>query len=274
MTVCCRPVRQTPTWRQRFHWLVRALCGAVVAGMLTLTPAAADEWLCDRAATQVARSETVPLSILTAITRLETGRGRSGRVEPWPWTANVEGQGYWFDSREAALTFLTRQRAAGITNMDIGCFQINWRWHGAAFEDLAAMLDPIQNARYAAQFLARLHDEFGGWERAVGAYHSRTPRFAERYLARYRALRTGPAPGSRETAEVPLAPPEIPRPAAAPRPNPAALPTVRPASDQSLPATPQTAAPANPGSAAPLATAARPPLWVTTTARPLFGAPP
>ncbi|GFE49570.1 hypothetical protein So717_13230 [Roseobacter cerasinus] len=74
--------------------------------------------------------------------------------------------------------------------MDIGCFQLNYRWHGGEFSTLEQMFDPVTNARYAAKFLNRLFDEKGNWMRAVGAYHSRTPKHAVRYKRRFSEIHT------------------------------------------------------------------------------------
>jgi len=104
-------------------------------------------------------------------------------VCPRPRSARLlEGRGHWFTTREAAAAFVRQQAGAGI---DIGCFQINTRWHGDAFASIEAMLDPVANADHAAAFLARLHAEFGDWEVAAGAYHSRTPGLAEAYRRRF-----------------------------------------------------------------------------------------
>ena len=75
-----------------------------------------------------------------------------------------------------------------VRNLDIGCFQINLRWHGHAFASVAQMFDPLANARYAAEFLTDLHREFGDWDAAVAAYHSRTPHFATRYMERFHRI--------------------------------------------------------------------------------------
>ena len=53
------------------------------------------------------------------------------------------------------------------------------------------MFAPLANALYAARFLKSLHAEQGDWGRAAGAYHSRTPEFADRYQARFERLRAG-----------------------------------------------------------------------------------
>ena len=61
--------------------------------------------LCDHAARRAALSEGVPLDVLRAISRVETGRRLDGRLQPWPWTINVGGQGYWFKSEVEAKAY-------------------------------------------------------------------------------------------------------------------------------------------------------------------------
>ena len=151
--------------------------------------AAEDRLRCDRAAVLAAERLGVPVPILRAVTRVETGRRRDGALQPWPWTVNLGGDGFWFDSAAEARAFASGQLARGRRNMDIGCFQVNVRWHGQAFDSTDEMFDPEANALYAAGFLKRLHGEEGDWDRAVAAYHSRTPEYARRYIARYRSVR-------------------------------------------------------------------------------------
>jgi len=159
--------------------------------------------LCDTAAAEAAAATGVPVLVLQAIALTESGLRRGDRMRPWPWTTNVEGQGRWFDSRAAAAAHVRDQIALGHNGIDIGCFQINHRWHGEAFASPEAMLDPGANALYAARFLAGLHAEFGSWEAAAGAYHSRTPAHAERYTERFRAhlaaLQSAPEPAGART---------------------------------------------------------------------------
>ena len=54
-------------------------------------------------------------------------------MRAWPWAINREGKGYWFESREEALAFAKASLAEGRTSFDVGCVQINYRWHGHAF---------------------------------------------------------------------------------------------------------------------------------------------
>jgi len=185
--------------------------GLLAPGLAPALPGPGPAAVCDAAAQRAAAETGVPLDILRAVTRTETGRRREGRMQPWPWTVNMEGAGRWFDSRAEARAFVAAHQAEGARSFDIGCFQINHRWHGTAFASVDAMFDPLENARYAARFLTRLHEEFEDWERAVGAFHSRTPALAARYLSTFRthraALRSDDAP------------PPAPAPVAAPGPG-------------------------------------------------------
>lgn len=160
--------------------------------------------LCEYAAQEAARQEGVPLSVLTAISLNESGRKQDGRFRAWPWTVNMEGAGHWFDSRDEALRYALAEYERGARSFDVGCFQINFKWHGENFASIEEMFDPMANARYAARFLRTLYAEQGSWEAAAGAYHSRTPEFAERYTARFVKFRNGllDATGS-EIPEIP-----------------------------------------------------------------------
>jgi len=145
--------------------------------------------LCEEAAVFAAQREGVPLSVLQAIALNESGQRRDGHFRPWPWTVNMEGKGMWFVSRAEALTYAEKEYARGARSFDIGCFQINFKWHGDHFRSIDHMFEPLANAVYAARFLRSLYAERGSWEAAAGAYHSLTPEYADRYAARFAELR-------------------------------------------------------------------------------------
>ena len=146
---------------------------------------------CERAIVEGARREGVPEGVLHAISLTETGRRQGGRLRPWPWAINREGKGHWFKSREEALAFARQSVADGRPSFDVGCFQINYYWHGDKFPSLEAMFDMEASARYAGQFLRALHAETGNWSTAAGAYHSRTPHYAGIYRARFDQILAG-----------------------------------------------------------------------------------
>lgn len=169
---------------------------AAVSLFLALLPLApeASTWnqlpgLCEAAAARASSSTGVPLSVLRAITLTETGRSKKGSFRPWPWTVNMEGKGVWFDTLDEAKAYVRRNHDRGARSYDVGCFQINYRWHGGAFSSVDEMFDPDANAFYAARFLRQLFAEYGDWSRAAGAYHSRTPKFAEKYSKRFDRIR-------------------------------------------------------------------------------------
>jgi hypothetical protein len=144
--------------------------------------------LCLAAAADAALAENVPLDVLVTVALVESGRDRGAGLAPWAWAIHAQGRGHWPDRREDALAIAQTALDAGLKNIDLGCFQINYRWHAAQFDTLDAMLDPDTNARYAARLLRKHRDRLTSWEGAVGAYHSTTPDLAARYQARFAQL--------------------------------------------------------------------------------------
>lgn len=144
--------------------------------------------ICDAAAQQAAQNSGVPLSVLMSIARVETGTSIAGALTPWPWAANVAGKGHFFQTMDKAVAFAAQQIDAGNINFDVGCFQINLRWHSQGFTSLENAFDPMANANYAATFLARLYQDTGNWSDAVATYHSRTPEHAQTYLEKVKSV--------------------------------------------------------------------------------------
>lgn len=166
--------------------------------------------LCRAAARAASQDTGVPYEVLTAIALTETGRRLDGVLQPWPWAIHHDGQGHWLDTKAEVVAMAETALRSGATNIDLGCFQLNIRWHAAAFGSAEEMLDPQRNARYAADFLAELYQESGDWVLAAGAYHSRNPEHAEPYRRKFETILADlpiGAPGPRlarsEIAEVP-----------------------------------------------------------------------
>jgi hypothetical protein len=147
--------------------------------------------LCDQAAHRAARMTGVPLDILMAVTRIETGRDIGNGLAPWPWTINVGGEGSFYDEAAAARDQALVLLDSGTQSFDVGCFQLNYRWHGGAFASMESMFDPEENALYAANFLLSLYQSSGNWTQATGAYHSQTDDLAAGYIDRVNALLGG-----------------------------------------------------------------------------------
>ncbi|WP_128514869.1 transglycosylase SLT domain-containing protein [Tabrizicola thermarum] len=137
--------------------------------------------LCREAAAHAAAKTGVPYDVLIAIATVETGRNN----QPWPWTVNFAGEGHWYDSAADAALSVQQALSTGATNIDIGCFQLNYRWHARAFTSVEDMLDPARNAIYAAEFLSRHYANTGDWALAAAAYHSGTPEYARAYQSKF-----------------------------------------------------------------------------------------
>ena len=164
-----------------FLWL--ALCLGLPVTVRPALAGTAPEQICDQVAQIASNNTGVPITVLQAITRTETGRKKDGHFTPWPWTVNMEGKGVWFDTPDAARAYVFKHFKRGARSFDVGCFQINYKWHHKAFSSIEEMFDPLANATYAARFLKDLYAELGNWPDAAGAYHSRTPKYADKYKA-------------------------------------------------------------------------------------------
>lgn len=143
---------------------------------------------CERLAVDAAQKHGVPVELLIAIAHTESGRrGRETPVRAWPWTSNIEGQGRYYDTQADALRHLEEVRRSGVTSFDVGCMQLNYRWHQMNFQTLSDMLNPALNVSYAARYLKELWSETGNWETATRYYHSRNPSLGRAYLGRVQA---------------------------------------------------------------------------------------
>jgi hypothetical protein len=163
--------------------------GGILLALTTSVAAAEAAVLsCSQAAAVAEAGAALPPGLLLAIGNVESGRTDvTGARTPWPWTINAGGAGRFFDSSDEAVFAVQALRAGGVQSIDVGCFQINLFHHPNAFPDLASGFDPLTNALAAARFLISLHEEFGTWEPAIAAYHSRTDTagglYRERVLA-------------------------------------------------------------------------------------------
>lgn len=131
--------------------------------------------LCGQATAAAEAARDLPPHLLTAISKTESGRWHPDSAETlaWPWTVMAEGEGRFLPSKAAAIEEVRRLQARGVSNIDVGCMQVNLHHHPEAFRNLEAAFDPAVNAAYAADFLASLREDARSWTRAVGQYHSR-----------------------------------------------------------------------------------------------------
>jgi hypothetical protein len=146
---------------------------------------------CRRAVAAAERAHGIPVHLLAAIARVESGRRdqSSGTFDPWPWTINFDGQGSFYDNKMQAVAAATLMRPQVTKSIDIGCLQISLTNHPSAFPTMEQAFDPFANADYGARFLVQLFEKTGSWPKAVEWYHSATPELGHDYgLKVYAAL--------------------------------------------------------------------------------------
>jgi soluble lytic murein transglycosylase-like protein len=115
-----------------------------------------------------ARRHAVPLGVLYAVGLSETGR--KGILNPY--ALNIDGKTVLAtDVRNAVARFLDA-KSKGARLVDLGCMQINHRYHGDNFASVEAMFDPARNVNYAARFLKELRAREGNWTMAVARYNA------------------------------------------------------------------------------------------------------
>ncbi len=141
---------------------------AVLTGCISEAGAVTTSGVCEAQILKAARKWGVPAGILHSVGLTETGR--KGAL--YPYALNIEGRTVFADSRTEALQTFDAARREGRSLIDLGCMQINYRYHGEAFASVEQMLDPEKNVDYAARFLARLHARHQTWTMAVARYHA------------------------------------------------------------------------------------------------------
>ncbi len=141
---------------------------------------------CEAAIAAVEKAPRIPDKLMPAISRVESGRldPATKQVRAWPWTINVEGAGFFFDSKEQAIDAVRALQARGTRSIDVGCMQVNLMHHPTAFPSLDEAFDPAANARYAARFLSALFRQTGDWNLATANYHSANADRGEDYQRR------------------------------------------------------------------------------------------
>ena len=163
---------------------------------------------CLAAAGTVERAQGIPDGLLYAVSLAESGRWdpAAKRGYAWPWTVRAGPDAFVLDTKADAMGTVRRLQAEGRRNIDVGCAQINLRYHPDAFTSLEEAFEPKANLRYAADFLVRLRNETGSWEDAVARYHSadpaRGPRYRDKVYRHWASLEGTPPPAETLLADI------------------------------------------------------------------------
>jgi soluble lytic murein transglycosylase-like protein len=123
---------------------------------------------CEREMALAAHKHGVPLGMLYAVGLTETGRGDTLQ----PYALNIDGRPFYEGGRLEAIARFRSALAAGAKLIDVGCMQINHRYHAGNFRTVEQMFEPAANVDYAARFLKALRAREGSWTMAVARYHA------------------------------------------------------------------------------------------------------
>ena len=147
----------------------------------------------------IAAEHAMPHTLLYAVALTESGKQieSTGDYRPWPWTLNIAGRGYYFDSRREAWQALTEWLRRGQRSIDIGLMQVNWRYHQQRLGTPWQALDPYHNLQVGAAILQNCYQSQQDWWSSVGCYHApvnakRADRYRRRVVSHWqRIIRTG-----------------------------------------------------------------------------------
>lgn len=143
--------------------------------------------LCEIAADKAEADYQIKPNLLQTIASVESGRwnAEAGKRVAWPWTVHAKGKGRYYKTKAEAIAAVQDLQRRGITNIDVGCMQINLKYHGTAFKNLDEAFDPQKNANYSAQFLRSLYKRNKqNWTKTAMHYHSRNLRRGTNYKNR------------------------------------------------------------------------------------------
>ena len=131
--------------------------------------------LCSIAISEAEKTHQIKENLMQTIASVESGRyiSKIKKRASWPWSVHAQGKGYYYKSKEEAVNAVKSMQSQGITNIDVGCMQINLKYHGSEFSNLEEAFDPAQNVAYSAKFLKKLYTRNQSWEKTAMQYHSK-----------------------------------------------------------------------------------------------------
>src|SRR3546814_16413519 len=92
---------------------------------------------------------------------------------PNPPTMNIEGKTYPARDLEDMAQVISNNWTRGVRSIDVGCMQINLKFHGEKFSRLTDLLHSPTNVDYGASYLIKLAIDRGSWREGVMDYHNK-----------------------------------------------------------------------------------------------------
>ena len=138
--------------------------------------------LCENTIESVELQTDIPKGLLLGIGKAEAIRKINNKYIIWPWTINHAGKSLFFDNKEQMKNYVFKNLKRKNFNIDVGCMQINIKWHKNNFKKISDMFEVNPNISYAASFLKQLKNKHGSWDKAIKHYHSSDPKKNNPYL--------------------------------------------------------------------------------------------
>lgn len=143
--------------------------------------------MCRLAILKAEKDYNILPGLLQTIASVESGRwvsAANARVA-WPWTVHANGRGYYYQTKAEAVAAVENMQRRGITNIDVGCMQINLKYHGHNFKNTSEAFDVEKNTAYSAKFLRTLYKKNrADWKKTAMHYHSKNKRKGINYKNR------------------------------------------------------------------------------------------
>ena len=144
--------------------------------------------LCEKIIKNIELQTDIPKGLLLGIGKAEAIRKFNNKYIIWPWTINHAGKSLFFDTKKQMTNYVFKNLQKNDLNIDVGCMQINIKWHKNNFKKISDMFEIDPNISYAASFLKQLKNRHGSWDEAIKYYHSSDPKKNNPYLIKVKSF--------------------------------------------------------------------------------------
>ena len=115
---------------------------------------------CEKVIETIEDLTDIPKNLLLSIGKSESGRIlKNNKHVIWPWTVNHAGKSLFFDTKNQMQKYVLKYVKIQDYNLDVGCMQINLKWHKNNFKKISDMFAVEPNVSYAASFLLQLKNK-------------------------------------------------------------------------------------------------------------------
>ena len=143
---------------------------------------------CEKIIKSIELQTDLPKGLLLGIGKAEAIRKINNKYIIWPWTVNHAGKSMFFDTKKQMRNYVFKNLKRNDFNIDVGCMQINIKWHKNNFKKIVDMFEVSPNISYAASFLIQLKNKHGSWDKAITHYHSSDPKKNIPYLIKVKSF--------------------------------------------------------------------------------------